>query len=73
MKNKEWQNPHDDSRDKGNINNDQILPWGTNGENKKEIGIGAKVEFKNEIRPITNPRNAPLRHPRTIEPIMTGI
>ena len=55
------------------INNDQILPCGTNGENKKEVGIGAKVEFKNEINPITKPRKAPLRHPRTIEPIMTGI
>ncbi len=52
---------------------DQILPLGAKGENKNDVGIGAIVEFKKEIIPITKPRAAPLRQPRTIEPIITGI
>ena len=55
------------------IKSDQILPLGTKGEKRNEVGIGASVEFKNEIIPIMKPRKAPLRQPRTIEPIITGM
>lgn len=55
------------------MNSDQILPCGTRGENKKEVGMGASVAFRKEISPITKPRKAPLRQPSMIEPMITGI